>query len=122
MTTAEPPVIGVVRRRSGPDREHLVVECPYCPHEHLHGVSGPNLGDGDGHRVAGCWGSWKTDNPGYILREMPAAAGRGTQCAEGAHHFPGRVVPGELVQCVCRETSLSVDVVVVSDTTAEDDR
>lgn len=69
--TAQPPVIEVVRRATSPGRVSFKVECPYCPHEHLHGVSGPNFGDGDGHRVAGCWGSWKTDNPGYILREVP---------------------------------------------------
>ncbi|WP_406345525.1 hypothetical protein [Streptomyces sp. NBC_00648] len=57
--TTPPPV--VTPRREG---RLLIVVCPWCQHEHVHG-GGESPGDGDGHRVADCFG----DNPGYVIRE-----------------------------------------------------
>lgn len=53
---------------------YLVVKpCPLCGSKHAHGVNGPNLGDGDGWRVAHCSNG---DGREYFVREV-AATNRG---------------------------------------------
>lgn len=62
----QPPTVPARR-----ERMQLVIECPHCSREHRHGAAGPNIGDGDGHRVAHCF---DRQSPGYILVEEPPPA------------------------------------------------
>lgn len=32
----------------------LVITCPHCDGEHTHGIRGPELGSGNGFRIAHC--------------------------------------------------------------------
>jgi hypothetical protein len=53
----------------------LAFRCPWCGALHTHGAGGPNLGDGDGHRVAHCGQVHHKVGPqpcfpGYIVREV----------------------------------------------------
>lgn len=58
------PQVLVEAKRHG---KQLVVRCPYCGHIHYHRVTGLNVGDGDGQRLAHC--NQRKDKPTYVLRE-----------------------------------------------------
>jgi hypothetical protein len=50
-----------------PRRIHIVMLCLYCHAWHLHGNQGPDLGQGDGHRVAHCQIETPYRKTGYVL-------------------------------------------------------
>lgn len=58
------PQVLVMAKRHG---KQLVVRCPYCGYIHYHRVTGPNVGDGDGHRLAHC--NATKHRLSYVLRE-----------------------------------------------------
>lgn len=58
-----PPVVDA--RRKG---TLLIITCPYCGKQHIHGGCGDKFGEGDGHRVAHCQTLGNDD--GYILKEV----------------------------------------------------
>lgn len=69
---ARAPVVRARRVRVSGGAQLLVVErCPFCGEKHVHGAVGPNVGDGDGPRVAHCFDSGLRRS--YVLREVRAA-------------------------------------------------
>ena len=78
------PVVACIGRREDahpngpfPFYGHLVFICPFCGEKHSHGAVGPNLGDGDGHRLVHCTKEAPGSERGYILKETtsPTYAG-----------------------------------------------
>jgi hypothetical protein len=74
MSAARAPVVPVVsaRRVSARDNDLLVVRCPFCGRDHVHGAGGKGSprGSGDGHRMAHCSGADADD--GYEIVEEAA--------------------------------------------------
>lgn len=68
--TTAPTVEGLLT----PDGHHIVIPCPYCGNWHRHGAVRPEIGAGDGHRVASdCPDRPPLSNPGYIIKTIGRA-------------------------------------------------
>jgi hypothetical protein len=64
------PVALAHRSESG---KSLIVRCPFCGREHLHGAFRPGLGASDGPREAHCRDDVPGRDLGYIVVEIPFA-------------------------------------------------
>jgi hypothetical protein len=73
MTTPKrPPPVVPARRVPTRDCDLLVIQCPYCGREHVHGAGEPGSphGSADGHRVGHCgMDHWDEAGIGYVLQE-----------------------------------------------------
>lgn len=61
------PIVDARRTRNG---RQLEIVCPFCGEKHLHGAVSPQVGAGNGHRLAHCLKRTEQNDKGYILVEV----------------------------------------------------